>query len=478
MQSDMRGNFLLQALLAIALVMSFMSFMAPKLSARKSDAAMAAIARQAETAARAARQFVRANKSSIVYGPRNIAGDEFSDLLEPFGLPLGFVPLTTAQQKISLLTSKNDSGVLALIVLQDGKISDIKRRELMARIGSDAASADNDGVLHGIGGWEKSLKDFGIKPDSAAVYILVPADDDFSELIRRSANDSARNKFHIDLSMGGMSVKNSTSLSARNAELGTANFGTLSITGSSDERKFKNKIELVSATRAVFQTRDGANALNISKGDLNAKSLSAQTLFKYGIPGAVDAGSTSINSLSMAVGRSGFIGMYDWDIHSDVILNNVSIDTEHLEINGFINASRGQDVFIDKDELTYSTKSGVETRTLSAASITLRDQVSSALLSGSDGAVILDIRPAGVSVLTDVLSDTINNDAFEILKNPAADDGTLIGCRNIISSLSSAPTYNSKSAAQNIVCQFVFWQRLERRINIKQCMLDGGSNCG
>ena len=58
----------------------------------------------------------------------------------------------------------------------------------------------------------------------------------------------------------------------------------------------------------------------------------------------------------MAVGRSGFIGMYDWDIHSDVILNNVSIDTEHLEINGFINASRGQDVFIDKDELTYSTK--------------------------------------------------------------------------------------------------------------------------
>ena len=144
------------------LVMSFMSFMAPKLSARKSDAAMAAIARQAETAARAARQFVRANKSSIVYGPRNIAGDEFSDLLEPFGLPLGFVPLTTAQQK-SLLTSKNDSGVLALIVLQDGKISDIKRRELMARIGSDAASADNDGVLHGIGGWEKSLKDFWYK---------------------------------------------------------------------------------------------------------------------------------------------------------------------------------------------------------------------------------------------------------------------------------------------------------------------------
>ncbi len=478
MQSNMRGNFLLQALLAIALVMSFMSFMAPKLAARKSDAVMAAIARQTETATRAARQFVRANKSGIVYGPRNITDDEFSDLLEPFGLPLGFIPLTAAQQKISLLTSKNDSGILALIVLHGGKISDIKRRELMARIGPQAALPNDDGVLQGIGGWEKSLKDFGIKPEPAAIYILIPTDDDFSELIRRNANDFVRNKFHIDLVMGGMSVKNITAFSGKNAQLGTANFGTLSITGSSDERKFKNKIEMVSAERAVFQTRDGANALNISRGDLNAKSLSAQTLFKYGSPGAVDAGTTSINSLSMAVGRTGFIGMYDWDVHSDVVLNNVSIDTEHLEINGFINASRGQDVFIDKDELTYSTKNGIETRKLNAASITLRDQVSSALLSGSDGAVIMDIRPAGVSVLTDVLSDSINNDEFEILKNPAIDDGETVSCRNIISALPSAPTYNSKSAAQNIVCQFVFWQRLERRINIKQCMLDGGSNCG
>ncbi|MCL1891935.1 MAG: shufflon system plasmid conjugative transfer pilus tip adhesin PilV [Alphaproteobacteria bacterium] len=478
MNTESRGNFLLQALLAIALVMAFMPFLAGRLSERRNDQIMTASSRHVARAARAAREFVRYNKDDLRYGVRVAGGDEFSDLLEPFGLPLGFIPQTAQGQKISLMTGKNANGVLALLVIKGSNLSAGARRELMARIGSDAAEAARNGILHGIGGWEKNLKDFGIRPDLDAIYVLIPIDDDFSELIRRNSKDIMRNRFHTDLDMGGYDVKNISQLSAKNAELDTASFGTLSITGSSNDRRFKNKIELLIANKAVFQTRDSAGALNISRGDLIAKSLSAYTLFRYGLIGSVEAESASLNSLAMAAGRTSFVGPYDWDIHGDAILSNVSIDTEQLEISGFINASRGQDVFIDSTELMYSTKSGIEARTVSAAYLTLRDQISSSLLAGGSGAIILDVRPAGVSVLPDVLSENIDNDSFEILKNPGNDDSETVGCRNIISGLPGAPYYNNNSVAQNLVCQYVFWSRLERRINIKQCRLDGRSNCG
>lgn len=454
-----------------------MPFMAQKLSVRKSNSDMAVIARQTGSVVRAAREFVRANKDDFVYGQQNISGDDFSDLLEPFGLPLGFIPQTNAGQKISLITSKTESDFLAIVILRGGNLSETKRHELMARIGPDAAEADNDGMLRGVGGWDKSISDFGIKPETNSIYILIPTDDDFSELVRRNSSDISKNKFNTNLNMGNFSIKNMMALSAKNAQIETANFGTLAVSGSSDDRRFKNKIESLTADKAVFQTTDGANALNIARGNLSAKILSTQSLFKYGSAGYVSADEISINSLSMSVGRTGFIGMYDWDIHDDVILNNLSIDTEHIEINGFINASRGQDVFIDEDELTYSTKSGIETETLNSTFITLRDQTSSALLSGSTGDVLLDIRPSGVSMFPDILSDNINNDDFVILRNPGEDDDVVVTCKNVISSLSSAPYYNAKSVSQNIVCQFVFWQRLERRINIKQCLINGGTSC-
>jgi hypothetical protein len=477
LQSESRGNFLLQALLAVALVMIFMPFLAQKLSSRKNDYSLNAIAQQTNSAVRAAREFIRVSKDNLAYGQQNIAGEDFSDLLEPFGLPLGFIPQTIIGQKISLLTVKNESEILSLIILHNGDLSEVKRRELISRIGPNAATSDKNGVLQGVGGWNKNLKDYGIKPDISAIYVLVSTNDDFSELVRRKTNDPDRSKFYTDLNMGNFSIKNITSLVSKNADLNNGNFNTLSIVGSSDNRRFKNKINYLTSDRAVFQSNNGDNPLNIYRGNLKTNSLSGRYLFKYGLPGYVYVNTALINSLSMSVGRTGFYGMYDWNVHSDVILNNISIDTEHIEINGFINASRGQDVFIDEYELTYATKSGIEAQKISTAFITLRDQVSSALLSGIDGAIVMDIRPAGVSVLPDVLSDTINNDEFQILKNPDLDDGEVVSCKTIISSLPSAPAYNSNSISQNIVCQFVFWQRLERRINIKQCKINGQTNC-
>ena len=177
----------------------------------------------------------------------------------------------------------------------------------------------------------------------------------------------------------------------------------------------------------------------------------------------------------MTAGRTSFSGPTDWYVAGDVITDNINLSVERLELNSYINASRGQDVFIDPDELEYNTRSGIETNTMIASNITMRDQTSSALNEGETGAVVLDIRPAGTSVLPDALLDSIDNSVFKIIDDPASDESKTVDCRSIVNELEGR--YNQKSLSQYILCQYVFWQRLEKRIDIKRCLLEGKSGC-
>ena len=105
----------------------------------------------------------------------------------------------------------------------------------------------------------------------------------------------------------------------------------------------------------------------------------------------------------------------------------------------------------------------------------MRDQTSYGLLNGQSGPLLIDIRPAGTSLLPDAYIDTINNDSFDIIANAKDTDGKTVSCKDIITDIGE--TYNSKSLAQNIICQYVFWQRLESRIGIKQCLESGRNDC-
>ena len=144
-------------------------------------------------------------------------------------------------------------------------------------------------------------------------------------------------------------------------------------------------------------------------------------------------------------------------------------------LDRYINTTRGQDVFIDSDTLEYSSKSGLDVGTLYASSVTLRDQTSSALADGRTGAVILDIRPGGTTLLPDAYVNGIDNDAFAIIRNPSADSADTVSCKEIIAGLEGV--YNKQSLAQYLICQYVCWQRLEQRIDIKQCLMAGRSDC-
>ena len=78
---NQRGNFLLQALLALTLLFMFIPFFAIKLLGQENDARMYATTQKIDNATTAARIFIRENASVLPYERTVIAGNSFADVL-------------------------------------------------------------------------------------------------------------------------------------------------------------------------------------------------------------------------------------------------------------------------------------------------------------------------------------------------------------------------------------------------------------
>jgi len=449
--SRQSGNFLVQALLALSLIFAFVPFFAYRLAAQDSDTKMYSATRQVDVASTAARIFIRENAANISYDTTVVAGNDFADLLEPYGLPLGFVPRTAMGQDIALVISKTPSEISARLELSGGNLSAVQLAQLARRIGFYA----------------------GVDGDMVSVGIAL--DEGFSDVVRRNENDLDAGAFLTDLDMGGFVFDNAGLMVARRGQFDTATASTLTVTGVENGRKIRNDIESLSATRAVFQSRTGEAALSLSRGTLTAASVDARTVARYGDAGNFSADTASLYEFSMTAGRTGFTGPASWNVHGNVVADRINFSVERLDVSSYINVARGQDVYISPDDLEYSSRSGIETDRLIASNVTMRDQTSDALSAGGNGAVVLDIRPAGTSLLPDVYLNSIDNGAFEIIDAPEDDTGKTVDCKSVISDLDG--NYNQRSLSQYIICQYVFWQRLEQRINIKQCLMDGRDGC-
>ncbi len=446
-----RGNFLLQALLALGLIFAFIPFVARQMTARNTDTRMYATTRQIDTAQTAARIFIRENANNIPYDTTVIAGNEFADVLESYGLPLGFVPRTALGQDIALIIHKTPVSVSAYLELTGGDLNTLSRAELARRVGFYAAPTDD------------------------AVQIGIELSDIYSDVVRRNEPSLENSGFLADLDMGGFVLNNGGNVFTVSGTFDSAQFDTLTISGVESGKKQRNNIKQIATTKAVFQSKTGESALTLSKGTLYADSVSAKTISQFGDTGNLYVADASVYDLSMTAGRTAFTGPSAWNVRGNVVSNYINFSVERLDISSYLNTTRGQDVFIDADTLTYNTKSGIEVGTLYTSNITIRDQTSNALSDGESGAVILDIRPAGTTMLPDVWLSSINNDAFAIIDNPSADDGDTIDCKTIITNYQGV--YNKQSLSQYLICQYVFWQRLEQRIDIKQCLMAGGSGC-
>ena len=446
-----RGNFLLQALLAVGLIFAFIPFMSRQMVERESDTRMYAATRQVDIAQTAARIFIRENSRDIPYDTTVVSGDDFSDMLEPYGLPLGFVPRTALGQDISLVIHKTPFAVSAYLELTGGNLSGIERAELVRRIGFYASDAQD------------------------MVRVGIELSDIYSDVVRRNEPNLESSGFLTDLDMGGFVLDNVGNLFSVRGEFGTAAFNTLSVAGIESGKKARNNIRDITATKTIFQSKAGESALTLTRGAIYADSLDVKTISRYGDTGNFIVGDTSVYELAMTAGYTGFTGPGEWNVRGNVVSNNINFTVERLDISSYLNTTRGQDVFIDADTLTYNSKSGIEVGTIYTSNITLRDQTSSALSDGASGSVLIDIRPGGTTLLPDAWVSNINNDSFEIISDSATDDGKTVDCASIIKEFEGV--YNKQSLSQYLICQYVYWQRLEKRIDIKQCLMAGRSDC-
>lgn len=446
-----RGNFLFQSLLALGVVFAFIPFLSRELADRNLDTRMYTVTRQVDVAQTAARIFVRENAKNISYDTTVVTGNDFSDLLEPYGLPLGFVPRTALGQDIALVLHKTPVSVSAYIELSGGNLSGVQIAELARRIGF-YASPMTDGVRVGI--------------ELADVY---------SDVVRRNEPDLDNSGFLTDLDMGGFVLDNVGNLIGVRGEFESAQFNTLTVTGIESGRKARNNIKDITTTRTVFQSKNGESALSLTRGTLSADMASFKTISAYGDTGALTVSDASVYDFAMTAGRTNFVGPGRWNIGGNLIASNITFSVERLDISSYLNATRGQDVYIDSESLQYSSKSGIETETLFSSNVTVRDQTSSSLGAGGSGAVILDIRPAGTTMLPDAYVAGINNDAISIISKPSDTDTDMINCASVIKDLEGV--YNSQSLSQYLICQYVYWQNIETRINIKQCLMAGRSDC-
>lgn len=436
--------------MALTLVFAFIPFFAGKISARDNAAQMYAVTEQIEVAHNTARVYMREMKDKLQYKKTELLGDKFIHDLTDYGLPYGFNPKTVFEQDISLFIDKNEDGIISYIKITKGNLSKMQVAELARRIGFYAEIVDGN------------------------IYVHIPLDTMYSDIVNKKETDENIG-FLSELDMGDNSIDKINILFARNGDFESVQFGTLTLYGIESGRQDKNKISDLFANKTVFQSADGGSALSLNRGELNVGDVFLRTIAKFGTTGSFESNVASVYDFSMAEGKTSFTGPANWLVRGNVRADNFSFTVERLDVGAYIDASRGQDVYVDPESFEYNTKSGINVKTISAANITLRDQTSYGLLNGQSGPVLIDIRPAGTSLLPDAYIDNINNDSFEIIADVKDIDGKTVSCKNIIESLNG--NYNSKSLAQNIICQYVFWQRLENRIDIKQCLMNGGNEC-
>ena len=449
--NNQRGNFLMQALLAVGLIFVLVPFLAQRLADKTTDSKMFTATQQIETAQTAARIFIRENAKNINYNTTIVSGNDFSDLLEPYGLPLGFVPRTPMGQDIALVIQKTPYQIIAYLELSGGNLSALERAELSRRIGYYASTAGD------------------------VINVGIELGDVYSDVVRRNEPNIDNSGFLTDLDMGGFKLDNVGNIFSISGHFDSAEFTTLSITGTESSRKIRNKIGSINTNKSVFQSANGESALSINRGTLLANSLYTKTISMFGDTGNIVAEDVSIYDFSMTAGHTNFSGPSDWLVHGNVKTTNINISTERLDISSYLNATRGQEVYVDGDSLTYNSKSGIETNVIYTSNITVRDQTSNALSDGETGAVILDIRPGGTTMLPDAYVSDVNNDGFKILERPLDNTTTFVDCKDIIDKYEGV--YNKQSLSQYLICQYVYWQRLEKRINAIQCLKSGQNGC-
>jgi len=446
------GNFLLQALLALALIAAFIPVVVRRAANEFSDTTMAAAASQISEIADAGMEYFR--NAKIPNGAQNFSGARLVSVLSEYGLPDGFDTHTSLGGDISMFVYRNAEHRVALLEISDVPMSDLRRRDLMQRIGPAAGVSDDDNIITGVlGDWKIDMEAMGFRVDKTSIYLRLDDDEFFSELLRIVGD---KQKFLTDLEMGGNDISGAKMVVATTAKITNATTANINVSSAGTQ-----------TIREFIANRATSNGpVSFGNSAVSVGAASTDTVSAFGMFGGLEADEIFIDNFNMAPNAHGFSGGENWRVSGNMSVKNFNLNIDAVEISGMLNVANTPDIITGE-----IWQRGITATTLNASFVSLRDVFATQYLDGNGGGVVSEIRPAGVSIFWDVIVGTINNDEISIIKNPMESDSTLITCKDAIRQISSVD-YQSGSLAQNIVCRYMFWHALEQRINEK-CRLDG-----
>jgi len=478
-----------EALLMLGVIIALMPALLGKLTQRKIYAENAAAASQIERVSQAAQSWASINADNVAPRRTTIEGANINSMLENYGLPLGFNPRTPAGQTIRLITMRNAAGPLILIEASGGNISQLRRAEIANRVGFWAALPEGGAITSATGDWELDLQsDFGYSPSPDSIFVRVPVESETSDLLSRRA-DPAKNAMRTNIDIMYNNIEGARDLRASTLEFDAGFFSKLHITGADESRTTRNSLESFLTQNATFQSRGASGgALNISRGTFAVQNLSVRGISTYGGYNTnLEAGFISVLDYYQTPGSGSFTGPNLWRVRGNAELSNIALSgVGVMHINSILEITSDADTFTEEDffyDFIPASRSGISAGMVTAGHITLRDQTARVLSAGgADAPTLISVRPAGTSVLPDIRLDEINNDSIRIPTFPSA-DGDTISCRTLIEGIRyrDAATgrdvtfrYDSKSLSQHIACLYAYYQRLEQRIDIKNCLIQGG----
>lgn len=514
------GNFLLQALLALTLVFAFMPFFANKLSSRDMQARLYSTTNQVETLYNVARIYVREERDNIsisneeqVYSANS--NPSLHRLLEEYGLPIGFNTQTIFNQDMSFHIKKTSADDVHAYILLSG-VSSLKNVDLVAlqrMIGSNAT----------------------VDTTNKTLSINVPVEEIYSDIVLRYSPEDQY--FLVNLDMGGYDILGNGYLLAESGYFGDGNeIGTLTVRGSGSEGEGDSCVGTRSGdidSRNVVNKIDGgiyiekeAKSLFLSATDSSCRYGDALYLSKQGAELNLLSDSTaSLNSIGPRATEDGPIinvtggarinGDFtvdgtlasgaEWTISGNV--KKIGLDTYVLFENVGGVVSDGT-IFASANKAGDATpevvgETGIYVETLSANSVAAHSKQYGEIYGSGVGVsrssdVSIDLTNTGISKIDDVHilgyksageNVPIDNSLINIVTDPhhtniypngVFQNGNYSteSCAKMMSFYTSfypgaKLSYSQNSLIVHIICQYLFWDRMDRLLNYRKCQKFG-----
>lgn len=447
-----------------------------------------------ETVYNAARLYLYDEKDLLSYGETDFEGANLISTLRPYGIPLGFNPVTSLGQNIIFEINKQEAESVPCEEIGENS------EELCSEAPEILAPVIRARLLV-VPGEGVTLKDYQVaelarmigffaKPNGDELELVVPVDVMYTDVVLRKETD-ANIGFLTELNMGANDIDGIGALEAETGVFNSgARFSLLYVDGISTGLLDKIKINRLDADSFIFEPRaPDVAALTIAGTELNigsdtlgpgyadvgtignvgssplvktTESVYAKTFVQPAYPAGFTTGSECV----WTVGKNLISTDMRLNVAGNIIVTENFYGTNHEGFN----------------EIVVKDNSGIKVADeLIVNNVTIRDKSLREIYNGESGTILANLEPGGTSVLPDVsLSNIImpsGKSGIGVIENPLAEETTLLGCDNVLQPYldirSVATDYDNHSLIQSIVCNYMFWERLERRINMKLCIMSG-----